>query len=57
MKEGDIVQLEPDSPKMTVTVVEDNGYVYCSWTNKRGDEMRGSFPTHSLKKTVMLMKY
>ncbi|XYH06143.1 hypothetical protein AAFU52_19560 [Aquimarina macrocephali] len=42
---------------MTVTVVEDNGYVYCSWTNKRGDEMRGSFPTHSLKKTVMLMKY
>ncbi|WP_175392672.1 hypothetical protein [Aquimarina megaterium] len=45
-----IVQLETNSPKMTVIGVDTNGYAYCSWTNKRGDEMRGSFPTQSLKK-------
>ena len=46
----DIVQLESDSSEMTVTGVDANGYVFCSWINKRGDEMRGSFPIHTLNK-------
>lgn len=50
IRKDDIVQLEPDSPKMTVTGVEDNGYVYCTWINPRGDKMNGSFPIHLLKK-------
>ena len=47
---GDIVQLESDSPIMTVTGVETNGYIYCSWINERGTEIRGSFPKNSLRK-------
>ncbi|MBG6130827.1 uncharacterized protein YodC (DUF2158 family) [Aquimarina sp. EL_43] len=49
LTKNDIVQLETDSPKMTVSGVDTNGYVFCSWINRLGAEMRGSFPIHLLK--------
>ncbi|WP_106793861.1 hypothetical protein [Aquimarina sp. Aq78] len=53
----DTVQLEIDSPKMTVNGVDTNGYVFCSWINKLGAEIRGSFLIHLLKKRLNNKSY
>ena len=48
--EEDSVRLITGGPEMKVIGYESEGYVGCSWTNKRNDEMLGSFPIHILSK-------